>query len=187
MRRLMLFIPVCAWAALTPLRSGTGGGENRAGGGGYVTEAWPARWEGRPLRPLALTPPETRFAGTFPGTMARFTDGSREILFRRVTRPTRKLHPASDCLRASGYTVTPLPAETAGPGRTWSRLAATRKGERLEVRELVVAGDGTAAGTSALEGAGNAETWTDVSAWYWNALWGRSAGPWTAVTISRRL
>jgi hypothetical protein len=135
------------------------------------------------LRPLALTPLETRFAGAFPGTMARFTDGSREILFRRVARPTRKLHPASDCLRASGYTVQPLPAETGSPGRTWSRLAAERKGERLEVREIVVAGDGMLA---AVGGAGGGESWTDVSAWYWNALWGRSGGPWTAVTVSRR-
>jgi hypothetical protein len=40
-------------------------------------------------------------------------------------------------------------------------------------------------------GTGSGETWTDVSSWYWSAFWdgfrGRSTGPWTAVTVSRRL
>jgi hypothetical protein len=32
------------------------------------------------------------------GRIAHFTDGEREAVLRRVTKATRKLHPASDCI-----------------------------------------------------------------------------------------
>lgn len=172
MRNLILFILACVWAALIPFRSGSHG----AAAGSTAAPSWPTHWEGRPLRPLPLTAQETGFAAAFPGSMARFTDGSVEILFRRVDAPTRKLHPSSDCLRASGYSIKPLPAETAAHGGAWSCFLAKRKGESLRVRERVVTGNG-AAGPS----------WTDVSSWYWNALWGGTQGPWTAITVSVRI
>ncbi len=186
MRGLIPFLIACFSAALVPWMSNIAcpeAGILEAAHG--PATSWPTRWEGRPLRPLPSTPQEGKFAGAFPGAMARFTDGSQEILFRRADMPTRKLHPGSDCLRAWGYVIQPLPAQTGTDGRTWSCLRATRKGESLEVREMVVAGNGSIeAGPFS---AGAVESWTDVSSWYWNAFWGRSHGPWTAITVSRRL
>ena len=51
---------------------------------------WPADWEGRPLRPLALSPVEERFARGFPGRIARLTDGEQVLVWRHVERPTRR-------------------------------------------------------------------------------------------------
>ncbi len=179
MRNAMLFILACAWAALVPLLAGP----RSEAGGTDATLPWPTHWEGRPLRPLPLTAQEMGFTGAFPGSIARFTDGSMEILFRRVDRPTRKLHPSSDCLRASGYSIHPLPAEMAAQGGAWSCFRAGRKDGSLRVRERVVAGNGV----SGTQGHQAGESWTDVSSWYWNALWGRTQGPWTAITLSTRL
>lgn len=181
MRNLMFFILACSWAALVPLLAGPRG---EVQGMGAVLP-WPTHWESRPLRLLPLTSQEMAFfgavPGSTPGSIARFTDGSMEILFRRVDRPTRKLHPSSDCLRALGYSIHPLRAESAAQGGTWSCFQAKRKDGSLRVREMVVAGNGV----PGADGFQPGESWTDVSSWYWNALWGKTQGPWTAITLSR--
>lgn len=184
LRNSLLLILACAWAACLPFLDRMAPAPGAAGGRASVrSDAWPTHWEGRALRPLPLTPEETRFAGAFPGALARFTDGSAEILFRRVDRPTRKLHPSADCLRATGYAVKPRPAVTTPDGRTWSCHLASRQGETLLVREIVVAGNGDAGSGKS----GSGESWTDIPSWYWHALWGDAEGPWTAVTLSRRV
>jgi hypothetical protein len=123
-----------------------------------------------------MLPLEDRFAGEFPGAMARFTDGRREILFRRVEAPTRKLHPSAECLGAAGHAVKPLPARTDTDGHAWSRSEAEKDGETLEVWESICEDrqDGKGA------------CWPDIPSWYWQALLGKSRGPWTAVTVSGR-
>lgn len=167
--RAVLFMLLCAWAAALPfLRS-----KKNPGLDANSAAAWPSTFEGRPLQPLPLTALETRFAGGFPGDMARFTDGRREILFRRVASATRRLHPSAECLEATGHVVKPLPAWTDGRGRTWSRLEATKDGVPFTVRESICEDAGVAC-------------WSDVPAWYWPAVLGRSVGPWTAVTVSGR-
>lgn len=174
--QLLPLVLACAWAALAPLlRTGRDAGHPTPPSGSLPAEAprWPADWEGRPLRPLPLTALEAGFAAEFPGTMARFTDGTSELLFRRVDGPTRKLHPGVDCLRAAGYAVKPLPARRDAQGRTWSRLLASRRDAALEAREIILDRDG--------------RSWSDVSAWYWHALWDGSRGPWMAVTRSVRV
>ena len=172
MRRVMLFLFACAWAGLDPWL-----GRNRPAPSPAAAlpadSAWPTRWDGRTLAPLPLTEAERRFAGDFPGGLARFSDGTRELLFRRVARPTRKLHPSADCLQAAGYRIEPLPAEQAPGGRTWSRLRAERPGIALAVSEIILDADGN--------------SWSDVSSWYWHAALGKSRGPWLAVTASTRL
>jgi hypothetical protein len=122
---------------------------------------------------LPLLPAEEKVLAGFPGEVGRFSDGSGEILFRRVSAATRNLHPNAECLRASGYAVTALPAVAGADGRVWSRMRAIRDGAALEVLERVEGADG--------------RSWSDVSAWYWSALLGRTEGPWTAVTVSRRI
>ncbi|MET0349158.1 MAG: hypothetical protein ABW067_05170, partial [Rhizobacter sp.] len=66
---------------------------------------WPMQWEGKGLRPLALSAVEQRFAARFPGHIARMTDGELVLVLRAVKEPTRQLHPAADCFRGLGYTI----------------------------------------------------------------------------------
>lgn len=109
---------------------------------------------------------EARFEQGFPGRVGRFSDGQREIVLRWVTRVTCQLHASSDCFKASGYRINPLPLQG------WSRFRATRGAQVLEVRERI---------SDRTDG-----QWCDVSAWYWSALLGRGQGPWWAVTVAQR-
>lgn len=135
---------------------------------------WPAQFEGRLLRPLALSPVEQRFAEDFPGQLGRFTDGQRSIVLRQVLRPTRKLHPAEDCFRAIGYRIeqTQLRKRVGAEGLQRC-FVVTRDGVKLQVCDYIE----DAAGQS----------FSDTSAWYWSALTGRSDGPWLAVTLASPL
>lgn len=129
---------------------------------------WPTRWQGRELTRLPLSPAETRWLRDFPGSVARFTDGGREVLIRRVERPTRMLHPVADCFRGLGYGVARPEIREAG-GERWSCFVARKDGLGREVCERIHDGRGGA--------------WTDASAWYWSALWRRDPGPWWAWTV----
>jgi hypothetical protein len=113
---------------------------------------------------------EQRFASDFPGRIARFSDGEREVVIRWVSRETRKLHPASDCFRGSGYAITPEPLAVDADGTRWGSFLASRGAQRLHVRERIYDASG--------------EEWTDVSAWYWAATAGKSRGPWWAITTA---
>jgi len=119
------------------------------------------------LRQRPLNAVEQRFARHFPGRIDRYGDAGGEWIVRAVDRPTRLLHPAADCFRGLGYTVSPARVRTADDGERWSCFSASREGRRLAVCERL------------FDRAGG--RWTDVSAWYWSALFG-GAGPWWAVT-----
>ena len=133
----------------------------------------PAQWQGRQLRPLALSEVEQRFARQFPGTLARLTDGEQVLVLRAVQRPTRMLHPAADGYRALGYAVDQAQLRLDAQAQLWRCFEARRGGTALQVCERI-----TDAG-----GAG----FTDTSAWYWAALLGQSQGPWQAITVARTL
>ena len=135
-------------------------------------QEWPADWEGAPLRPLALSEVEHRFAERFPGAIARMTDDRQVLVLRRVDAPTRMLHPAADCYRALGYGIAQARLEHDVHARLWRCFVAERHGtQKLRVCERIVGADGDA--------------FTDTSAWYWAAASGRSHGPWQAVTLAR--
>ena len=134
---------------------------------------WPSQWDGRALRPMALSEVERRFASRFPGAIARMTDGRQQLVLRQVEQPTRMLHPAADCYRGLGYRITAAHLETDAQQRRWRCFEAERGGARLRVCERIV----DAAG----------EAYTDTSHWYWAALLGRSTGPWQAVTTAQVL
>jgi hypothetical protein len=133
---------------------------------------WPTHFEGRGLKPLDLSEREKRFADKFPGQIAKFSDGSRTIIVRWVTRETRKLHPASDCFKGAGYTVTNLPARSDSQDSLWGCFHASKGREGLHVSERVFDNHGNG--------------WPDISSWYWSAFLGRSAGPWWALTVIER-
>ena len=133
---------------------------------------WPSHWDGVPLRPLALSEVEQRFADRFPGAIARLTDGRQTLVMREVNAPTRMLHPAADCYRALGYRIEQTRLERDAQARLWRCFVTEGPGaQKLRVCERIVDAEGTA--------------FTDTSAWYWAAASGRSHGPWQAVTLAR--
>ena len=159
MTRLVLLTAVAAAAA--PLLP-------RAAPPEAPAATWPARFEGRLLRPLPATPEDARLARGFPGRIARFSDGRRQVVLRRVPRPTRQLHPARDCFAALGYRVAPLPMRRT-PGGLMSCFEARRHGRTLRVCERITDARG--------------ESFPDVPGWWWPAFLGTSSGPWLAATV----
>lgn len=134
---------------------------------------WPHAWEGRALRPLALSTVEMRFASRFPGHIARLTDGEQVLVLREVREPTRMLHPAADCYRGLGYTIAQAGLERDAHARMWRCFVAEREGQRLRVCERIVDARG--------------EAFIDASSWFWAATLGQSTGPWRAITTARAL
>ena len=135
-------------------------------------DAWPTEFNGMPLKRLALSEDEKGFVSGFPGHIARFTNGSQELIIRWVKRETRKLHPASDCLKGSGYVVKPIPVRKDVEGNLWGCVEANKNGKSLDVCERV------------FDEAGN--SWSDVSSWYWAAVLGKTEGPWWSVTVASK-
>lgn len=134
---------------------------------------WPASWGGRPLRPLALSPVEQRFAARFPGRLARLTDGEQVLVLREARQPTRMLHPAADCYRGLGYRIAQARLERDSEQRLWRCFVAERDARRTRVCERIVDAHGQA--------------FTDTSSWFWAAQLGQSSGPWLAITTARAL
>jgi hypothetical protein len=132
---------------------------------------FPTTFEGFEIEKLPLSERESYFLEDFPGHIGRFSDGKREIIIRYVREATRKLHPASDCFKAIGYSTKPLPLKVDENGKRWSCFSAVKAGEKLRVCERIYNSEG--------------EEWTDVSSWYWAAL-GESYGKWWAVTVAER-
>jgi hypothetical protein len=134
---------------------------------------WPSQWDGAPLRPLALSDVEQRFAQSFPGHIGRLTDGRQTLVLRQVNQPTRMLHPATDCYRGLGYQISQEQLERDQEARLWRCFVATRAGQAQRVCERIVDAQGQA--------------FTDTSAWYWQAVLGQSTGPWQAITLAKSL
>ena len=135
---------------------------------------WPATLDGMPLSPLPLTSREERFARAFPGQIAKFRSHDSEIIFRRVTSATRRMHPSGDCLRAAGFTVTGKPVFQDADGRLWGCAIAERNGQEWRVRERFM--DST-----------QSRACTDASAWFWAAVMHPAEGPWLAITVMEPL
>ena len=172
MRALVAYLIVCALAAAAPFVPRP----SRARSGGAAVPAafaWPSQFEGRPLTELPLTGRDRRFADDFPGRIGRFSDGTREIILRHTTQATRRLHPASDCLRAIGFAIEPLPARRGPDGSAWGCFAARNP----DATDLTIC-------EQIRDAAGR--TWPDPSSWYWPALTGDSRGPWWSTTVVER-
>lgn len=171
MRRPAFYLAACLLAALAPLLPATLS-KRRDATPPATTAApqWPTHFENRALTALPLSEREQRFGRDFPGRLARFTDGKREIIIRWVTAATRKLHPAADCFAGIGYEVRPQPLRVDAAGQRWGSFTAVRREDRLRVYERIYTDAG--------------ESWTDASAWYWAAE--EAAGPWWAVTVTEK-
>jgi hypothetical protein len=134
---------------------------------------WPGEWAGKELTALPMSDKEKGFGSGFPGRIGRFSDGGREIILRYVERPSRLLHPSADCLRGSGFEVSPQPARRDENGRLWGCVMAQGNGDRYRVCEHIYDANGG--------------SWYDVSSWFWTVLWRGEKGPWWAVTVAEKL
>lgn len=161
-----LLLLACACACISPLLGRQVHGVAIAQG----DPVWPAHFQGRALTELSLSERERTFLAGFPGRVARFTDGDREIVMRRVSEPTRRLHPAEDCYRGLGYATSQVRIVSDREQSQWRCFTATRGTDALDVCEQFQDNHG--------------QRWTDVSAWYWAGILGQSAGPWLATTVA---
>lgn len=134
------------------------------------TIAWPTEFEGGALVASDLLPVEQRFAAGFPGSTAAFEAGGARVVMRRITQATRQVHPITACLKAGGFSTRPAPALRHPLSGLWGVVDAEKDGRRFRVRERICSADGTT-------------TWTDVSAWYWDALLHPERGPWTVIVV----
>jgi exosortase/archaeosortase family protein len=135
--------------------------------------AWPTQFEGKLLAVLPLTDKERAFAQGFPGQIARFSDGESEIIIRWVKEATRLLHPASDCFKGLGYSISVLPLKRASDGTVMGCFIASRDGVRLQVCEQVRNDKG--------------QVWADASSWYWAAFWGGVQTPSWSYVVAKPL
>jgi hypothetical protein len=87
---------------------------------------------------------------------------------RRIVNPSRSVHPAEECYRATGWQVRPLPMRLS-QGYRWGCFEA-RQSERVEVCQTYVDSRG--------------RSWSDAGSWWWAALLRRTDGPWTALTAA---
>ena len=171
------------WAALLPLCALWGIGQAVAersvppgAGTSPTSEELPTQWQGALLRPLALSDVELRFANHFPGSVTRMTDGKQVLVLRTVARPTRMLHPATDCYRGLGYRIRNEQLEVQADQARWRCFVAERSGgaaRAVRVCERIEDAQG--------------QGYTDTSAWYWASVAGQSIGPWKATTVATPL
>jgi hypothetical protein len=169
LRIISVFIITCALAAVAPFRPTP----TTIPSGDRIPYPFPDHYQGQKLVPITKTAREKQFYRSFPGKMAKMTDGKRQITYKWIARPTRKLHPASDCYRGMGYTIHPEPIRIDEHGQRWGTFTAVKGRLQIQVKEQI----------SDLSN----RQWTDVSSWYWSALLGRSQGPWRVITVSERI
>jgi hypothetical protein len=185
MKPVHLFVGACLFAAVLPVfdvRAGLGmsrlppNAVVRSGSAAALAIAAQALaatdLRDRPLTQQPLTALEARFAANFPGAIVRYTVDAATLIVREVGQPTRQLHPAVDCFRAAGYAVGPVRTRQGAQQMRWNCFLANRGDRRWRVCERIANASG--------------QQWTDVSSWYWSALWSHdasTAGPWWAVTL----
>jgi len=169
-----VLLPLCMlWGVIEAIDAPSKPSSPGQGDASAVTAELPAQWNGLPLRPLALSEVERRFARHFPGSIARLTDGEQVLVLRSVSQPTRMLHPATDCYKGLGYHIRDEQLEAIAGQARQRCFTAERTGQRIRVCEHIEDAKG--------------QTFTDTSAWYWAAMAGQSTGPWQAVTVARLL
>ncbi|MCB1099079.1 MAG: hypothetical protein KDN22_26140 [Verrucomicrobiae bacterium] len=163
---LAIVLMQCAIAAALPLFQSDDASLHRQQHTGAVT--WPTKFEGANLTPIELDAKATAALQRFPGEAALFSDGSRYVLLRQVTRATRQLHSSADCLQGMGHQIRSRTIITRREdGSRWARFTTDMGIEACEQ----------------IRSSRTQKTWTDVSAWFWDATFHSEDGPWLAVTL----
>ncbi len=126
-------------------------------------------YQGQPVEEVPLSPREEAFARNFPGQLRVYRVGNDTLIVRHVTKATRMLHPSYHCLKAEGFSISNSSLQTDPKGHQSSTYQANLNNEAYLVSEVIRSADGS-------------RHWTDVSAWYWHALFNPNSGPWIAET-----
>ncbi len=135
-----------------------------------IFPGWPSTFEHRKLRELPLSPLERQFERGFPGKIAAFSDNRHTVVCRWVTTATRQLHSAADCYRGSGFEIRWLPGMIDDDGNRWSSFEASQRTHTILVRERIFDS--------------HHNSWSDVSDWYWAALFNKTTAPWWSITVT---
>jgi hypothetical protein len=162
----LLTVALASAAPLFPRPSLTGA----AGSASFP--GWPGEFEGARLERMAPGREDAWFTREFPGRVARFAAGDRQVVVRWVSSPTRRLHPASHCFTGAGYEVTAAPMARGRDGALMSCFTARRGGEALRVCEQLRDPSG--------------RSWPDVSAWYWHAVMSPTGTSWWSFVVVER-
>ncbi len=165
-----VFFLACLLAALAPLLLQQACNNSAANRTAKIFGGWPHTFEGKPLKQLTLSEANERFARSFPGKIAVFSDGKRRIVFRWVSEASRQLHSAASCYQASGYQIRHLPPFLDEQGRKWESFRAEKGSEKLKVRERLYDQKGN--------------SWPDASSWYWAAILKETSGPWNLISVA---
>ncbi len=166
MRSIYLFITACLIAALIPFYQ-----PNSTVLPEFSNEPdWPVEYLNLKHEKTEFTGKEKEFYKHFPGRIIKFSTGNTEYVIKCVIKPTRKLHPASDCFKGSGYSIKPEPVFRDHKGNYWSSFTATKNNLQVLVKERIYNNSG--------------KSWTDVSGWFWSAFFNKSNGPWWVITVS---
>ena len=165
MRTLVIVCLVAGLVPLLPWRTDATASSNEA------AREWPEPF--RSMKQGELTDAERRFAAGV--QMGRFHQDGCDWLVRWIRDASRRVHPAEECYRATGWRVQPrlsqvsavsdtrLPAQP----RNWGCFAARRGAETVEVCQTIIDENG--------------RSWSDVGSWWWSATFGKSKGPWLGL------
>ena len=134
---------------------------------------WPQMVMGQTITPVPLTKKESEWFSTFPGRAARFQSYQTDLFIRWIERPTRRLHPVKDCLKATGYLVTPAPLQEDRDGTLWGCVHAEKQGSTYRVCEQIRDAKG--------------QHFSDVSSWFWQSALGKSQGPWWSTAYMEKI
>jgi exosortase len=162
------FVCLCLIAAVAPLVALPSSRTLQAHG----FSGWPTRFEGKEISQLPEDDTLREFGKDFPGKIGLFTDGQETMCLRWITHETRQLHPASDCYKGLGYRTEFQPSTTDEAGNRWHQFSAARGEKHLHIRERIFDLQNN--------------SWSDVSAWYWDAVWQKTRPPWWSVTVISR-
>jgi len=127
-------------------------------------------YQGRSVEEVSLSPREESFAKNFPGQLKIYRVGNDTLIIRRITRASRMLHPSYHCLAAEGFAISDSRIKKDEQGRCFLSYQATRNQECFHVTERI-------------RNLTHEQQWTEVSAWYWHALFNPGSGPWEAETL----
>jgi exosortase/archaeosortase family protein len=134
---------------------------------------WPREFEGNQISKLPDSEIMGQYERDFPGKIAVFSKGKDIVCLRWIAHETRQVHPSADCFRALGYSINWKPTVKTTDGQFWNCLSCTRATKRLEIRESISDSKG--------------KSWSDVSAWYWDAFLKRTSPPWWSTTVISKL
>jgi hypothetical protein len=132
-----------------------------------------------PLIPMEMSAAEESFYADFPGATGYFTVDGRpgeSVFLRHTEKPTRLLHSAEGCYRASGYELEYIDNimltvdEFTDRELIWSQFRIVDGGRSFLIRQCIVS-------------LSTDRQYADVPAWYWQTMFSSGdPGPWLAVT-----